>query len=140
MKCTGIPAIAATAVLYPGIGLILYQLIPRMDEGKREMVFFPCFDVTATSSVRIAGGLVVFAILLAPAFIALQIASFRKMPPVIRKYPQIEAWVIGILVNIIVIIMSYRWDLPTGYAIVCTHCFIVVITAMPVIRKGKDAI
>jgi len=55
-KFTGIPTIAATAVLYLGIGLSLYQLIPRMDVGKREMVFFLCFAVTVRSSVRIAGG------------------------------------------------------------------------------------
>ncbi len=82
----------------------------------------------------------VFAILLAPAFIALQIASFSKMPPVIRKYPLIAACVIGILVNILAIVMSYRWDLPTGYAIGFTHCFIAAITAMLVIRKGNDEI
>ncbi len=137
---TGMPIIAATAALYLGIGLVLYLLIPRMDEGKRELAFFLCFAVTVTSSVRIAGVLVVFAILLAPAFIALQITSFGKMPPVIRKYPLIVAWAIGILVNILSIVMSYRWDLPTGHAIVFTHCFIAVITAMVVIRKGNDAI
>lgn len=82
----------------------------------------------------------VFSILLAPAFIALQIASFGKMPPVIRKYPQIAAWVIGIPVNILAIVMSFRWDLPTGYAIVFSHCFIAVITAMLVIREGNDEI
>jgi zinc/manganese transport system permease protein len=136
---TGMPTIAATAALYLCIGLILYLLIPRMDEGKRELVFFLGFAVTVTSSVRIAGVLVVFAILLAPAFISIQMASLRKMPSVIRKYPLIAAWIIGIVVNLLSIVMSYTWDLPTGYAIVFTHCFLAATTAMLVIRKGNGA-
>jgi zinc/manganese transport system permease protein len=53
--------------------------------------------------------LVVFALLVAPSLVAIRIGT--------RK-PLAAAWAVGTAVNLAAIALSYRLDLPTGYAIV----------------------
>ncbi len=101
--------IIKTAVLYSALGGFLFWS-QRKTQGKlRDFLFFITFAVTVTSSVRLAGVLVVFALLVAPALIALK-CGFKR--------PLLLAWGIGTVVNLIAIVASYRLDLPTGYAIV----------------------
>lgn len=101
--------IGKTAILYAGLGTFLFWSQHKTQGVLREMLFFLTFAITVTSSVRLAGVLVVFALLLAPALIAL------KWYP---KHPLWTAWIIGTIMNLIAIIASYHLDLPTGYAIV----------------------
>ncbi|HOJ29637.1 MAG TPA: metal ABC transporter permease [Spirochaetota bacterium] len=75
------------------------------------------FAITVTSSVKLAGVLIVFALLLSPAMIALSLHV---------KHPLIIAWIAGTIINIIAICLSYTLDLPTGYTLVALH----TITAM----------
>jgi zinc/manganese transport system permease protein len=103
------------AVIYSILGLIIYLTLNRTKGFLREVLFFVTFSVTVTSSVKLAGVLVIFSLLIAPALIALNI-NFGK--------PIINAWIIGTIINLIAIIISYNFDFPTGYTIVFTHSLI----------------
>jgi len=101
--------IGKTAILYTGLGTFLFWSQRKTQGVVRDMLFFLTFAITVTSSVRLAGVLVVFALLLAPALIAL------KWYP---KHALWTAWAIGTVINLLAIMASYQLDFPTGYAIV----------------------
>ncbi len=115
-----------TAVLYACIAVAILIIEKKTTGGLKETLFFLTFALTVTSSVRLAGVLVVFAILLAPAFIAIQISSFKKAPEFVKKYPLVPAWIIGIIINLLAIILSFYGDFPTGYTIVFLNAFFAV--------------
>lgn len=77
-----------------------------------------------------AGVLVVFAILLAPAFIAIQLSMMPAMPSAIKRFPLITAWSIGTITNMIAIVYSYFGDMPTGYTIVFCNALLAIITSL----------
>jgi zinc/manganese transport system permease protein len=79
------------------------------------------FAITVTVAVRLGGVLVVFALLVAPALIALRI---RKGIPIIN------AWIIGTVVNIAAIVVSYNFDLPTGYTLVSLHAILALTVSL----------
>ena len=89
---------------------------------------FVSFAITVTIAVRLAGVLVVFAILVAPALVALKI---RKGIPIIN------AWIIGTAVNLVSILLSYNLDFPTGYTLVFSHAFLALVVSLivPVRRQ-----
>jgi zinc/manganese transport system permease protein len=62
-----------------------------------------------TSSVEMAGVMVVFALLISPALISMSIGKGILL---------VNAWIIGTVLNLAAILLSYNFDLPTGYAIV----------------------
>jgi zinc/manganese transport system permease protein len=122
--------IAATGILYAVIGLFI-AFVVRMTKGNlNELLFFVTFAVTVTSSVKMAGVLVVFAILLAPAFIAIQLTMLPAMPSAIKKFPLLTAWLIGTITNMAAIICSYFGDMPTGYTIVFCNALLAIITSL----------
>lgn len=97
------------AILYLFIAAILY-LSKRLKEGfTKELIFFTAFAVTVTSSVKLAGVLVVFTLLVAPALMSITLRV---------KGTFLTAWLIGATLNSLAIVMSYQLDLPTGYTIV----------------------
>lgn len=105
--------IIKTAIIYSILGLFMWKIYPKIKSNTiRDFLFFGIFSITVTSSVKIAGVLTVFALLIAPALISINI---------FKKNEMIFAWIIGILVNIISIITSYNMDLPTGYTLVFCH-------------------
>jgi zinc/manganese transport system permease protein len=101
--------IIKTAALYAGLGLFIFFFQRKTKGHLRDLLFFVTFAATVTSSVKLAGVLIVFALLLAPALIAIIIG---------KGIPLITAWIIGTIINIIAIIVSYSFDFPTGYTIV----------------------
>lgn len=101
--------ILESAVIYAAIGGVLVFVYPRTRGMVSELLFFALLAVTVTSSVQLAGVLVVFVLLIAPALIGL---TQRRFPP----YP--AALLYGSLFGIGAIVVSYFFDLPTGYAIV----------------------
>ena len=111
-------SILYTALLYIIIGMLLYSLNRRLNANGREILFFAAFAVTVTSSVKLAGVLVVFAILLGPAFIALRIAKTNRAPSLLKAQPVITAWITGVIINAAAIIFSYYLDMPAGYSVV----------------------
>ncbi|MCU0849332.1 MAG: metal ABC transporter permease [Spirochaetes bacterium] len=109
---TPMDEILKAAGLYAIIGLVLILLYPRIRGVFRDFIFFCTFALTVTSSVRLAGVLVVFALLVSPAVISLGLSLGR---------PLISAWVIGVVINVLSLLISYWLDLPAGYVLVFFH-------------------
>lgn len=72
-------------------------------------ISFVMLALTVTSSVQVAGVLVVFALLIAPAYIGLAQKRF---------HPLAVAWGSGVFAIVSAIVASYGLDLPTGYSII----------------------
>lgn len=106
---TPLSEIARAAALYAAMGLLLAIASRRTSPSIWDILFFLAFAVTVTSSVRLAGVLVVFALLVGPASIALRFGASK---------PLATAWVIGTAVNLVAVLASFAADLPTGHTIV----------------------
>ena len=105
-----------TALLYAVIGLVLWATMGRLRGLWKDLVFFGTFSLTVTSSVNLAGVLVVFAILVAPAFVVSCFpGSFRSR--------LLGAWALGTGLNLLAITASYLLDLPTGHTVVALYAF-----------------
>jgi zinc/manganese transport system permease protein len=96
-----------SAIIYAIIALILYKIYPKVTGFLKELIFFTLLAVTVTSSVSLAGVLVVFVLLIAPALVA---KSLNKG----MLFSFIFGWIFGIAS----ILISYYYDLPTGYTLV----------------------
>jgi zinc/manganese transport system permease protein len=117
-----------TAILYAIIGMVLYFYYQKAKGWIKDFLFFVTFAITVTNSVRLAGVLIVFALLVAPAFIALKIRKGNSL---------INAWIIGVAVNVIAILVSYTFDFPTGYTLVFFHAFFALLISL-VVPQPKD--
>jgi zinc/manganese transport system permease protein len=95
--------------VYALLGLLIWQIYPRMKGFGQELLFFVMLAVTVTSSVQLAGVLVVFTLLIAPVFMA---SMQRRFPPLLF------AFVFGWTFSVAAIFASFYFDLPTGYSIV----------------------
>lgn len=111
---TPINEILTTAFIYSILGIIIFIVFRKTSNFLKDVFFFVTFAITVTSSVKVAGVLIVFAILVSPALISLQISKKRYL---------INAWIIGTILNLIAIYASYKLDLPTGYTIVFINAF-----------------
>jgi zinc/manganese transport system permease protein len=96
----------------------MFIVYPRTTGLIRELTFFSMLALTVTSSVQLAGVLVVFVLLVAPSFIALSQKRFT---------PLYLAWVSGFFLSLLALIVSYYFDLPTGYSIIFFQSIAVVI-------------
>jgi zinc/manganese transport system permease protein len=78
-----------------------------------DFVFYVTFGLVVTSSVRIAGVLLVFAYLIVPAVIgaALATTATRRL---------LAGWSVGSAASVVGLAASYHWDLPSGATIVAT--------------------
>lgn len=132
---TGMDEVLATAVLYGLLGVIIFIIEKKASEGLREVMFFITFAVTVTSSVRLAGVLIVFAILLSPAYIALVLGETGMAPGCTGTHPLLFAWGIGVAINLVSIAVSYGMDLPTGYTLVFFHALSAIIIALTVGKR-----
>lgn len=78
-----------------------------------DFLFYLSFGLVITLSVEIAGVLMVFSYLVAPAIIALGSSD--------RWGPRIAiAWAVGFFAGAVGLIASYKVDFPSGPAIVCS--------------------
>jgi len=98
-----------STIIYAFIALILWKIYPILKGFFRELLFFSLLALTVTSSVQLAGVLVVFVLLIAPALVVVSLQI---------KKPLISSFFFGWFFSIIAIIISYYYDLPTGYSIV----------------------
>src|SRR5437588_216240 len=133
---------AILAVLYGRFG-VLHGLIRRPllgisfdPEGARargramrgwDFCFYVTFGVVVTSSVRVAGVLLVFSYLIVPAAVAALLAG-----SVARRL--VTGWALGFLVSVLGLWASFAWDLPTGAAVVAT--FGAMMAGVPLVRGG----
>src|SRR6478672_7717583 len=138
-----------TALLYGAIGIFHYVFRRRflaisMDPQRAEaegmsirfwdFLFYASFGFVVTSSVSIAGVLLVFCYLIVPSVGAMLYAE--------NVGPRLAiGWTMGTLVSALGVYLSLKIDLPTGATIVCT--FGLVLIAMAAVRglfKGRSAV
>jgi zinc/manganese transport system permease protein len=124
-----------TAVLYALVGLFHFIfrhkfLAISLGEGEKvgnvklwDFLFYTSFGFVVTSSVAIAGVLLVFSYLIVPSVAAMLFShSIGKRLAI--------GWSMGALVSAIGILLSFRLDLPTGATIVCTFGIALVLMAI----------
>lgn len=131
--------IAATAALYAAIGIFHYKfrrnfLLISQDPLRAEaegisvrwwdFLFYFTFGFVVTSSVAIAGVLLVFCFLVIPAVIAVLFADRISTRLAI-------GWAVGAFVSLLGVIISYTSDLPSGPTIVV--CFAIFLIASGVL-------
>ena len=129
-----------TALLYGAIGVFHFIfrrqfLAISMDHSRAtvgglsvrfwDFLFYASFGFVVTSSVAIAGVLLVFCYLIVPSVAAMLYAD------TIGKRLAI-GWSMGTIVSALGVYLSLQLDLPTGATIVCT--FALVLIAMAVLR------
>lgn len=127
-----------TAALYGAIGLFHYifrkkfLLISIDPDAARaqginirlwDFLFYASFGFVVTSSVAIAGVLLVFCYLIVPSVGAMLFADRIGSRLAI-------GWTMGTLVSALGIFLSVQMDLPTGAAIVCTFGGVLVVMAL----------
>ena len=115
---TGMAEVAAIAPIYLVIGALHWVLRDRLapsGEGSWlwEFVFYATFGFVVTSSVALAGVLLVFSFLIMPAAIGVLFADNLRRQLAI-------GWAVGTLASAVGLAVSYGGDLPTGAAMVCT--------------------
>ncbi|HEY0339051.1 MAG TPA: metal ABC transporter permease, partial [Burkholderiales bacterium] len=81
-----------------------------------------CFGVVVTSSVAVAGVLLVFSFLIIPAAIGMLYADGTRQ--------LIVAWAVGVAASISGLTASYVWDLPTGSTMVCAFGVMLAIAGI----------
>ena len=87
-----------------------------------DFLFYASFGFVVTSSVAIAGVLLVFCYLIVPSVAAMLYADRIGVRLAI-------GWVMGTVVSILGMYFSVRFDLPTGATIVCTFGLVLVAMA-----------
>jgi zinc/manganese transport system permease protein len=134
-----------TAALYSAIGLFHFLcrkkfLAISMDHNKAEasgisvrlwdFLFYASFGFVVTSSVAIAGVLLVFCYLIVPSVAAMLYSERIGTRLAI-------GWTMGTLVSALGVFLSLKIDLPTGATIVCTFAIVLIAMALlrPVFRK-----
>ncbi len=127
-----------TAILYALVGLFHWALRKKFlaisMEGDRvwesginvrfwDFLFYISFGFVVTSSVEIAGVLLVFSYLIVPSVAAMLFA--RTIGGRLAF-----GWTLGAVVSALGILLSFHFDLPTGATIVCTFGGVLVVLAV----------
>jgi zinc/manganese transport system permease protein len=132
------PEVGRTALLYGAIGAFHYVCRHRfltisMDPDRAEaegisirlwdFLFYASFGFVVSSSVAIAGVLLVFCYLIVPSVAAMLCSEKIGTRLAI-------GWTMGTVVSALGIYLSLRLDLPTGATIVCTFGLVLVLMAL----------
>jgi len=130
--------VAKTAMLYGAVGIFHYVFRRRflaisMDPHRAEaegvsirfwdFLFYASFGFVVTSSVSIAGVLLVFCYLIVPS-----VAAMLYAESVGRRLA--IGWSMGTIVSALGVYLSLQLDLPTGATIVCTFGLVLVLMAV----------
>jgi len=98
-----------------------------------DFVFYASFGVVVTSSVRLAGVLLVFAYLVVPATAAATLARSARGRLLV-------GWTLGVLVSAGGLTASWTWDLPTGATVVVAFGGVLAGVALALaVRAGTRA-
>ncbi|MEO8034544.1 MAG: metal ABC transporter permease, partial [Acidobacteriota bacterium] len=135
-----------TAVLYALVGLFHYIFRKRFiaismashEEGEVtipnakfwDFLFYTSFGFVVTSSVAIAGVLLVFSYLIVPSVAAMLFSRSIGVRLAI-------GWTMGAIVSAIGILLSFKFDLPTGATIVCTFGIALALMATYWAMRGR---
>ncbi|HEX6199809.1 MAG TPA: iron chelate uptake ABC transporter family permease subunit [Thermoanaerobaculia bacterium] len=132
------PVVVRDLVIYAAVGLFHYLFRRRFIQitedpeaafaaGIRvrlwDFLFYLSFGVVITLSVEIAGVLMVFAYLVAPAILALGMSRSWGARIAI-------AWSAGFAASVLGLLSSYWWDAPSGPAIVCALGLFLLLYAL----------
>ncbi|PYU35906.1 MAG: metal ABC transporter permease [Acidobacteria bacterium] len=129
------PEVAHTAMLYGVVGVfhlifrknfLQISMDPQAAEARGvslrfwDFLFYASFGFVVTSSVAIAGVLLVFCYLIVPSVGAMLFADRIGRRLAI-------GWTMGTLVSALGCYLSVAWDFPTGATIVCTFGGVLVV-------------
>jgi zinc/manganese transport system permease protein len=129
--------VAETAMLYGAVGVFHWVFRRRfleisMDPHRAEaegvsirfwdFMFYASFGFVVTSSVSIAGVLLVFCYLIVPS-----VAAMLYAKSVGRRLA--IGWSMGTIVSALGVYLSLKLDLPTGATIVCTFGLVLILMA-----------
>ncbi len=132
------PEIGKVAAIYAAVGflhwlarrpLLFISQKPReaFDQGVPvrlwDLFFYVTFGFVVTSSVEMAGVLLVFSFLIVPAICG--VFWGKKISERLTI-----GWGIGVLTSILGITASYFWDLPTGATVVCAFGLMLLTVAV----------
>jgi len=97
-----------------------------------DFLFYASFGVVVTSSVRIAGVLLVFSYLIVPTLAANLLGGSVAQRLVV-------AWGFGTFVSVVAMVASAILDLPTGATVVCAFGLILLVLAVVTRAIGRAA-
>ncbi len=143
-------SVLTAAAVYAAVGLFHYRfrkpflLISEdpdaaWDAGLKvrfwDFLFYFSFGVVITLSVDVAGVLIVFVFLVAPAILAMAITDRLGRQLLI-------GWGLGVVVTTLGLYLAYVKDLSTGPAVIATYgaTMILVATALYVVRAPRRAV
>jgi zinc/manganese transport system permease protein len=134
---SGLGEIAVIVPLYLAVAVLHFLLRHRLTKSGSlfwEFVFYATFGMVVTSSVAIAGVLLVFSFLIIPAAIGVMFASTLQRQLAI-------GWIAGILTSAAGFAASFALDLPTGAAIVCSFGAALALAGLvyPFVRGDRAA-
>ena len=144
------PEVTKTAALYGGIGLFHYIFrkpfltislahddpdATGLNVRLWDFLFYASFGFVVTSSVSIAGVLLVFCYLIVPS-----VAAMLYADTVGRRLA--IGWTMGTVVSAVGVYLSLVLDLPTGATIVCTFGVVLLLMAAvrPLLAPGRVAV
>ena len=107
----------SSLALYGFVATIMFFIYPKTKGLLKEFLFFLLLAITVTSSVQSAGVLVVFALLIAPSYIGVVQQRFNTF---------VFATIFGCMGVFLALVLSYNFDLPTGYTII----FVTVLSSL----------
>src|SRR5436853_3295528 len=138
--------VRTTAIVYGAIGLfhfifrdkfLMISMDPRRAEAEGisirlwDFLFYASFGFVVTSSVAIAGVLLVFCYLIVPS-----VAAMLYADTVGRRLS--IGWTMGTVVSALGVCLSLVMDLPTGANIVCTFGLVLIVMAAvrPLVQRS----
>lgn len=106
---------------------------PGLNVRLWDFLFYASFGFVVTSSVAIAGVLLVFCYLIVPS-----VAAMLYSEHIGRRLA--IGWTMGTIVSALGIFLSVHLDLPTGATMVCTFGLVLILMALvrPLFRKRGD--
>ena len=135
-KCFAVFAVVGAVhfVLRKRFLLISFQRDVAYERGWRvrwwDFLFYATFGLVVTIFVRIAGVLLVFSYLIAPAVCAVTLARSTSSRLLI-------GWAIALIGGIAGLFLSFYWDLPSGAAIVCTFGVLLVLVSLAALGRRR---
>ena len=100
--------------------------------GFWDFLFYALFGVVITSSVSMAGVLQVFSYLIVPSVVStLFFQSIRAR--------LLFGWILGFVLSLVGMILSYRWDLPAGAFIVVCFATVPIVLLLVYPFIGSNA-
>ncbi|HUS66545.1 MAG TPA: iron chelate uptake ABC transporter family permease subunit [Kofleriaceae bacterium] len=140
------PTIAKTALIYAGIGAFhiafrrpFWEISQDAEaagtRGRRvvlwDFLFYASFGLVITSSVAIAGVLLVFTFLVVPAAIAYMFGERMATRVAV-------AWGVGTLCSAAGMLVSYEGDLPTGPSVVACFGGVLLLASLAYYLRGAE--